>query len=70
MRISVDTGADRTAFGANVLEALELEPGDAGERIGGIGGVVEVIVISTQIRLTRKRATLGDRSGRSHTVSR
>ena len=43
----VDTGTDRTVFSANVLETLELEPDDAGERIGG---VVEVIMISTQIR--------------------
>jgi len=52
----VDTGADRTVFSANVLEALEMETTEATESIGGIGGVVDVVVVTTQIRLTRENA--------------
>jgi predicted aspartyl protease len=52
----VDTGADRTVFSANVLEALALEATEAKEQIGGVGGVVDAVVVTTQIRLTRENA--------------
>ncbi len=50
----LDTGADRTVFSANVLEALNLRSEEPGERIGGIGGIVDSVVVRTQIRLTRE----------------
>ena len=52
----IDTGADRTVFSANVLEALELEIAGAHESVAGIGGVVEVVIVATRIRLTRENA--------------
>lgn len=52
----LDTGADRTVFSADVLAALGLPFMGAAERIGGIGGIVESVVIETQIRLTRENA--------------
>ena len=52
----IDTGADRTVFSANVLEALELETAAAHESVAGIGGVVAVVVVTTRIRLTRENA--------------
>ena len=48
----IDTGADRTVFSANVLEALGLTAG-VHESVAGIGGVVDVVVVTTRIRLTR-----------------
>lgn len=41
----LDTGADRTVFSANVLEALHLRSGEPGERIGGLGGIVDSVVV-------------------------
>ncbi len=49
----LDTGADRTVFSADVLAALGLPLVEAAEHLGGIGGVVESVVVETQIRLTR-----------------
>jgi predicted aspartyl protease len=49
----VDTGADRTVMSANVLESLNLETSWPQDRIAGVGGLVESVVIATQIRLTR-----------------
>jgi predicted aspartyl protease len=48
----VDTGADRTVFSAVVLAVLGLQPLVTLERIGGLGGVADAIVVETQIRLT------------------
>lgn len=56
VELLVDTGADRTVFSANVLEALALETTEANESIGGIGGVVDVAVVTARIRLTRENA--------------
>ena len=50
----LDTGADRTVFSADVFTALGLPLVGAAERIGGIGGVVESVVVETQICLTRE----------------
>jgi predicted aspartyl protease len=49
----VDTGADRTVISANVLESLNLQPEPAEDRIGGVGGFVDSVTVTTQIRLTR-----------------
>jgi len=53
VELLVDTGADRTVISANVLESLNLETAAATNRIGGIGGLVDSVVVGTQIRLSR-----------------
>lgn len=50
----VDTAADRTVFSATILEALGLSPLPPSEQLGGVGGVVDTVVVETQIRLTRE----------------
>jgi hypothetical protein len=50
----VDTGADRTVFSADILQAIGPHPIIAEERLGGMGGVVRAIVVETRIRLTRE----------------
>jgi predicted aspartyl protease len=52
----VDTGADRTVFSAATLAVLGLQPLMAQDRIGGLGGVAESVVVETQVRLTREEA--------------
>ncbi len=49
----IDTGAERTVFSADVYRVLGDESPEAQEAIAGIGGVISVPVVSTQIRLTR-----------------
>jgi predicted aspartyl protease len=50
----VDTGADQTVFSATILAALSFQPRTAQDQIGGVGGVVNSVVIETQIRLYRE----------------
>ena len=52
----VDTGADRTVFSAATLAVLGLQPLMAQDRIGGLGGLVDSVVVETQVRLTREEA--------------
>jgi hypothetical protein len=52
----VDTGADRTVFSAATLAVLGLQLLMAQDRIGGLGGVAESVVVETQVRLTREEA--------------
>jgi len=52
----VDTGADRTVFSAPVLESLRLQPVVTQARLGGVGGVVNSVVVETQVRLTREES--------------
>ena len=54
VELLLDTGADRTVPSANVLESLNLRSAEPGERIGGIGGIVDSVVARTQIRLARE----------------
>lgn len=49
----VDTGADRTVLSANILESLNLEMTDPQDGIGGVGGLVDSVIVKTLIRLTR-----------------
>ena len=49
----LDTGADRTVFGAVILRLLGLSGEASPERIGGLGGLVPSVSIATKIRLTR-----------------
>jgi predicted aspartyl protease len=53
MELLVDTGADRTVLSANVLESLNLATIEPQDGIGGVGGLVDSVVVKTRIRLTR-----------------
>jgi len=50
----VDTGADRTVFSAVILADLRLQQLTTGDRLGGVGGLVNSVVVETQIRLYRE----------------
>ena len=50
----VDTGADRTVFSAAILSELHLQTFITQERLGGVGGTTESVIIETQIRLSRE----------------
>ena len=50
----VDTGADRTVFSAATLSKLGLQPIVVQERLGGLGGLINAVVVATQIQLTRE----------------
>jgi hypothetical protein len=47
----VDTGADRSVFSSDILEALSLAPVPTADRIGGLGGLVSSIIVDTAIQL-------------------
>jgi hypothetical protein len=49
----VDTGADRTVLSADLLKVLSLETSRPQHQIGGIGGLIESVTVTTHIRLTR-----------------
>jgi len=49
----VDSGADRTVFSAALLSILRLQTAVPADRLGGVGGTVDSVAVSTQIRLTR-----------------
>lgn len=48
----VDTGADRTVLSADILSALAMQPTSTGERLAGVGGLVDSVAVETKIRLT------------------
>lgn len=50
----LDTGADRTVLAADVLFNLGLPTDNAQERISGLGGLVDSVVIETKIKLMRE----------------
>lgn len=50
----VDTGADRTVFSAAILADLHLQQLTARDRLGGIGGVVNSVIVETRIRFFRE----------------
>lgn len=50
----VDTGADRTVLSAAILSKLGLQPVGPRERLAGLGGFADSVVIQTQIQLTRE----------------
>ena len=52
----VDTGADRTVLSAPVLALLSLQPVVTQARLGGVGGVVNSVVVETEVRLTREES--------------
>ena len=49
----VDTGADRTVISANVLHSLNPSSDAPQDRIGGVGGFVDTVIVCTQMRLLR-----------------
>jgi hypothetical protein len=50
----VDTGADRTVLSAATLSKLGLQPSVSQERISGLGGLAESVVVETRIQPTRE----------------
>jgi predicted aspartyl protease len=52
----VDTGADRTVISAGVLSKLRLDPLAAQDTVSGLGGLVDSILVETEIQLTREIA--------------
>jgi predicted aspartyl protease len=52
----VDTGADRTVLSADVLVALGLQPIASPDRLSGVGGMADSVVVETAIRLTHDEA--------------
>jgi len=50
----VDTGADRTVLGALTLEGLHLQPSVTEDRLGGVGGIADSVVVETRIRFSRE----------------
>jgi predicted aspartyl protease len=55
-RLLVDTGADRTVFSADILDALDLQPTNSPDQLSGVGGMAASVVVETQIRLTHDDA--------------
>lgn len=53
-RFLVDTGADRTVFSADILDALHLQPIDSPDRLSGVGGMADSVVVETRIRFTHE----------------
>jgi predicted aspartyl protease len=51
VRLLVDTGADCTAFSADVLEALNLPVLADQAHLGGIGGAADSVVVQTHLQL-------------------
>jgi hypothetical protein len=49
-----DSGADRTVFSAEALEALGLTPMAAAEQLGGVGGKAFTVLVDTKIHLERE----------------
>lgn len=49
----VDTGADCTVFSAALLDVLGFDTTASDQRLGGVGGVVHSVKVTTQIRLPR-----------------
>jgi predicted aspartyl protease len=50
----VDTGADRTVLSALILERLGLQSSVTQDRLGGVGGIADAVIVETQIRFSRE----------------
>lgn len=53
VRMLVDTGADQTVLSAPILQNLELPLIEPEDRIGGVGGIVDHVMVRTTLRLKR-----------------
>ena len=49
----VDTGADRTVLSADVWLASALKPVETPDRLSGVGGTANSVVVETQLRATQ-----------------
>jgi hypothetical protein len=50
----VDTGADLTVFSAAILADLQLQPLATQDRLGGVGGIADSVLVETRIRFSRE----------------
>lgn len=50
----VDTGADRSVLSAAILADLHLQPFVTQDRLAGVGGMTDAVIVETHIRLTRE----------------
>jgi Aspartyl protease len=50
----VDTGADLTVFSAAILAGLHLQPLATQDRLGGVGGIADSVLVETRIRFSRE----------------
>lgn len=50
----VDTGADRTVLSASVTRTLGYQLTGPRQQLGGVGGLADSVIVSTQIRLQRE----------------
>jgi predicted aspartyl protease len=48
----VDTGADRSVISAEILGVLHLRPIASPDRLSGVGGMADSVVLETRIRFT------------------
>lgn len=53
LELLIDTGADRTVLSADVLGLLGLPAAKPTGQIGGLGGIVDAVKVSAQLRLAR-----------------
>lgn len=53
----IDTGADRTAFTAELLESLGLPHVVALQQLGGLGGAAHTVTVSTEVRLPLEKGS-------------
>jgi len=50
----IDTGADRTVLSGNLLNMLRLPIAGTAHQLGSLGGLIDPVLVQTQIRLTRE----------------
>lgn len=53
----VDTGADRTVFSAAILSHLHLPAVVSQDRLGGVGGLTESVIVETRIRFSHETSS-------------
>lgn len=46
----VDIGADSTVLSANILKALQLSYSHSAQKLGGVGGISDSVIVDAQIR--------------------
>ncbi len=60
----IDTGADRTVLSADVLDLLGLSRETPAERLEGVGGRADSVIVSTTLRLRRETGAMVSFEGR------
>jgi len=66
----VDTGADRTVISAAVLDVLGFDTSGSRERLGGVGGTVDSVEVTTRIRLRRENGGIATFRGQFAGITR